>query len=172
MRLDDAVDAIPVHMFNGMWGLIAVGLWGSPQRLEAAFGRSDHPGLFYSWRLGDSDGRLLGAQLVGMLFIIGWVMFIMLPFFVWLDWRGWFRSDPLEEIVGLDTSYHGGLALVQGEEAVNPEYITAFQKQRAENNLRRRSKRSGETGRLPTISAGDSGNFDEGDEGEEAEEAP
>ena len=46
-----------------------------------------------------------------------------------------FRSDPLEEIVGLDTSYHGGLIL-GADEGVNPEYITEFRKQR--NELRRR----------------------------------
>jgi hypothetical protein len=68
---------------------------------------------------------------VGIMFIIGWVVTIMLPYFVWLDWNGWFRSDPLEEIVGLDTSYHGGLALL-GENEVNPEYITAYKKRQEE----------------------------------------
>jgi len=139
LRLDDAVDAIPVHMVNGMWGLFAVGLFASPQRLQDVYLRSDHVGWFYSFSQGGSDGTLFGIQLCGMLFIFGWVMVIMLPFFVWLDWKGWFRSDPLEEIVGLDTSYHGGLALLSGEEVVNPEYISAYKKKKAEqNNLRRR----------------------------------
>jgi ammonium transporter, Amt family len=96
-------------MFNGIWGVISVGLFASPRRLLTTFGRSDHPGLVYSWHNGNSNATLLGVQLIGILFIIGWVMFIMLPFFIWLDWRGWFRSDPLEELVGLDTSYHGTL---------------------------------------------------------------
>ena len=39
----------------------------------------------------------------------------------------WFRSDPLEELVGLDTSYHGGLPLSRTEE-INPEYISAYKK--------------------------------------------
>jgi len=138
-RLDDAVDAIPVHMFNGVWGVIAVGLMASPTRLQNVYGRSDHPGLFYSWHMGYSDGVLLGAQLVGILFVCGWVMVIMLPFFIWLDWKGWLRSDPLEELVGLDTSYHGGLALLSGEDGVNPEYISAYKQQRNErNSLRQR----------------------------------
>lgn len=139
-RLDDAVDAIPVHLFNGIWGVIAVGLFTSPNRQLIAYGRNEHSGLFYT-----GDGTLLGTQLVGLLFIIGWVMFFMFPFFVWLDWRGWFRSDPLEEIVGLDTSYHGGLALMAREDGVNPEYITAFKKKKADD-LRRRNTRAG--GRL------------------------
>lgn len=137
MRLDDAVDAIPVHMFNGAWGLIAVGLFAAPTRLEDAYGESEHVGLFYSFSHNGADGRLLAAQIVGMLFILGWVMAIMLPFFVWLDWKGWFRSDPLEEIVGLDTSYHGGLML-GGEEKIGPEHVSAFNARR-EENVRRRS---------------------------------
>ena len=138
LRLDDAVDAIPVHMLNGIWGLIAVGFFASPRKLEQAYAREfDHVGWFYSFRNGSADAHLLGAQVLGSLFIIGWVMGVMLPFFVWLDWKGWFRSDPLEEIVGLDTSYHGGLVLGR-EEEVNPEYISQFRKQRDDLRNRRR----------------------------------
>lgn len=140
IRLDDAVDAIPVHMFNGIWGVISVGLFASPSRLLEVHGRDAHPGLFFSWYNGKSDAVLLGAQLVGILFIFSWVLFFMLPFFVWLDWKGWFRSDPLEEIVGLDTSYHGGLAMLSGHQhdGVNPEYISAYKKKRSENTENRR----------------------------------
>jgi Amt family ammonium transporter len=139
-RLDDAVDAIPVHFVGGAWGLIAVGFFGAPSRLEMVYGHSEYPGWFYSlWNGDPGNMRLLGVQILGLLFIFGWVMIIMLPFFIWLDWRGWFRSDPLEEIVGLDTSYHGGLALLTSEDAVNPEYISAFQqKRREQGNLRKR----------------------------------
>jgi Amt family ammonium transporter len=140
VRIDDAVDAIPVHMFSGIWGLLCVGFLASPERLKAVYGGGDHPGLFYSFGQGKPDGTLLACQIIGMLFIVGWVMVIMLPFFVWLDWKGWFRSDPLEEIVGLDTSYHGGLALLNGEEHVDPEYITAY-KEKKQEKLRRRNVR-------------------------------
>lgn len=121
-------------------GLIAVGLLAAPRRLEDAIGNSEHVGFFYSFNNGGADAVLLAAQIVGTLFIIGWVMLVMLPFFVWLDWRGWFRSDPLEEIVGLDTSYHGGLML-GGEDQINPEYVTAFNKRR-EENVRSKSSRN------------------------------
>ncbi|KAG7368083.1 ammonium transporter family-domain containing protein [Nitzschia inconspicua] len=141
VRLDDAVDAIPVHMVNGMWGLLAVGLLASPSKLELAFGEEKpHVGWFYSWSRGSGDARLLACQIVGILWILGWVLGIMMPFFIWLDWKGWFRSDPLEEIVGLDTSYHGGLILMGGEESVNPEYISQFKKQRSNMRNRRTSR--------------------------------
>lgn len=113
--IDDAVDAIPVHLVAGMWGLIAVGLFASPDRLDVVFGRSDHPGLVYSVRNNNFDIRLLGVQFVGIGFILGWVTLFMLPFFIWLDWQGWFRSDPLEEIFGLDVSYHDGVTMMGNE---------------------------------------------------------
>jgi Amt family ammonium transporter len=137
LRLDDAVDAIPVHLVNGAWGLIAVGLFASPKRLLMVYGRDEFVGWFYSLERGSSNARLLGVQLVGLLFIMGWVMCFMLPFFVWLDWKGWFRADPLEELVGLDTSYHGGLALLGGDEQINPEYVTAYKKKKAADQHRR-----------------------------------
>jgi ammonium transporter, Amt family len=143
IRIDDACDAIPVHGFCGLWGLIASGLFASPMRLTEYYGRGEHPGLLYSWRNGKSDFRLLGAQIVGALFIVGWVVLFMLPFFVWLDWKGWLRSDPLEELVGLDTSYHGGLALHTNDSDVKPEYITAYKERQIElNKLKRRSPRT------------------------------
>jgi Amt family ammonium transporter len=139
-RLDDAVDAIPVHLVNGAWGAIAVGLFASPSRLKAVYGRDEFVGWFYSLQRGNSNARLLGTQLIGLLFIMSWVAFIMLPFFIWLDYMGWFRADPLEEIVGLDTSYHGGLLLRAGNDEINPEYLSEFNKKREENTLRRRSQ--------------------------------
>jgi Amt family ammonium transporter len=139
-RLDDAVDAIPVHLVNGVWGVISVGLFASPTRLKAVYGRDEFVGWFYSLQRGNSNARLLGTQLIGLLFIISWVAFIMLPFFIWLDWKGWFRADPLEEIVGLDTSYHGGLVMRAGHEEINPEYISEYKKKKEEITLRRRSQ--------------------------------
>ena len=38
LKIDDAVDAIPVHLFNGMWGCIATGVFASPRFVRAAYG--------------------------------------------------------------------------------------------------------------------------------------
>eukprot|EP00559_Dactyliosolen_fragilissimus_P005781 CAMPEP_0184858264 /NCGR_PEP_ID=MMETSP0580-20130426/3395_1 /TAXON_ID=1118495 /ORGANISM="Dactyliosolen fragilissimus" /LENGTH=432 /DNA_ID=CAMNT_0027354339 /DNA_START=407 /DNA_END=1705 /DNA_ORIENTATION=+ len=107
--LDDAVDAIPVHLANGLWGTLAVGLFAS-ERGMTSFLNGDlpkHVGWFYSWGRGSSDCTLLAAQIVGLLFILGWILILMTPFFLILNYLGWFRADALEEIVGLDISYHG-----------------------------------------------------------------
>lgn len=165
LRLDDAVDAIPVHMVNGIWGIIAVGLFASPQRLEDAYGRSEHAGWVFDGR----DGTLLACQLVGLLFVCGWAFVIMFPFFIWLDWKGWFRSDPLEEIVGLDTSYHGGLALLGGEDEVNPEYISAYKKRKEDEKLRRRG--AGSATPTETVMGDSSYHGNDDDEGDRAHDA-
>lgn len=134
LKLDDAVDAIPVHFVNGLWGLIATGLFAAPSRLMATYGRDEHVGWFYSWSRGSADATLLACQLVGLLFIIAWVMTLMFPFFIWLNYKGWFRADSLEEMVGLDISYHGRSAETTDE--VKLEYVEAFNHQRG---LRRRN---------------------------------
>ena len=58
-------------------------------------------GVFYS------DGKLLACQLIGILFVLGWVSILMTPFFAILYYKGLLRADSLEEVVGLDVSYHG-----------------------------------------------------------------
>jgi ammonium transporter, Amt family len=101
-QIDDAVDAIPVHLFNGAWGVLAVGLFASPERLDAVYHHSEHVGWFYSWGRGSTDAALLAANVVGLLFIAGFVAVVLTPFFFFLLCMGWFRADPLEEIIGLD----------------------------------------------------------------------
>ena len=110
-RIDDAVDAIPVHFCNGIWGILAVGLFTSPSRMLDVFDRADHVGWFYSLGRETSDARLLLSNIVGLVFIICFVTSIMLPFFCLINYLGWFRADPLEEIVGLDIRYSGGVGV-------------------------------------------------------------
>lgn len=108
LRIDDAVDAIPVHFFNGMWGCIATGLFAEKSRMALAgyAGAEKYPGWFYS----NGEARLLACEIIGILWIIGWVLIIMTPFFFILKITGLFRVDPLEEDVGLDISHHRGAA--------------------------------------------------------------
>jgi Amt family ammonium transporter len=107
LRIDDAVDAVPVHFANGMWGIIAVGLFSEPSRQAAAYSdNTTHVGWFYK---GD-DANLLLVQFVAIVWIIGWVSVTMIPFFIVLNVTGMFRVDPLEEEVGLDLAHHRGTA--------------------------------------------------------------
>lgn len=101
LKIDDAVDAIPVHLFNGMWGCLAVGLFAEPLRTKLAYGSDDHVGWFYSWGRGNADANLLLCQFVGILFILGWTTAVMTPFFGLLRICKVLRVDPIEEHAGM-----------------------------------------------------------------------
>jgi ammonium transporter, Amt family len=103
LRIDDAVDAIPVHMCGGAWGLISVGLFAKPELILPAFGQEDHPGLFYG-----GDWTLLGCQLLAIVWLFGWTFATMGGLFYTLNLLGLLRVDPLEEEAGLDISRHKG----------------------------------------------------------------
>eukprot|EP00934_Nitzschia_sp_Nitz4_P005268 Nitzschia sp. Nitz4//scaffold121_size67750//19128//26880//NITZ4_006065-RA/size67750-augustus-gene-0.121-mRNA-1//1//CDS//3329534342//5258//frame0 len=134
LRIDDAVDAIPVHMANGAWGVLASGLLAAPERMLLCYGTDEHVGWFYSLGRGTFDARLLGSQVVTVLFIAGWTLFTMMPFFIWLNYKGWLRADSLEELVGLDISYHGSMDFKDG--GVKKEYVEAYK--RHKGNIRDR----------------------------------
>lgn len=105
MKIDDAVDAVPVHFACGMWGVFSVGLFAQKDlQVIAAFPDTDQ-GVFWG-----GSGDLLLCQVCGILWICGWVFALMTPFFLGLNALGIFRVDSLEEEVGLDISHHKGAA--------------------------------------------------------------
>ena len=106
IRFDDAVDAVPVHLVGGAWGLISTGLLSSPTLIANAYGNGDHAGWFYDF----SDFTLCGVQLITVLFIIAWCGTVMGGWFAFLNYMGWYRVDELEEHAGLDISRHKGSA--------------------------------------------------------------
>lgn len=125
MKIDDAVDAIPVHFANGIWGVIAVGLFAETDLMGAAGYNNDHTGWFYSWGKGSSDATLLVVQLISVLWICGWVAATMTPFFLALNALGMFRVDAEEEEIGLDISHHRGAAYdLSGPSKENMESFT------------------------------------------------
>ncbi|GMH37087.1 hypothetical protein BSKO_04960 [Bryopsis sp. KO-2023] len=114
LMVDDPLDAIAVHGFCGMWGLLAT----------AAFAEEDLVGLSYGDFVGEDgevgrrafgfiaggDGRLLVAAITGIMAIFMWVMCHMVPFFYMAKSLGLLRVSPMEEHDGLDISHHGGAA--------------------------------------------------------------
>ena len=67
----------------------------------------------------------------------------------------------------MDTSYHGGLALLSGEDGVNPEYITAYKEKRQETLRQRRGGRNANQHVTDTV-----GESIEDEVAEDLEEAP
>lgn len=143
LRIDDAVDAIPVHMVNGLWGVLATGLLASPSKMLLCYGTDEHVGWFYSLGKGEFDAHLLGCQALSCLFIMGWTLVTMMPFFIWLNYKGWLRADSLEELVGLDISYHGSMDFKEG--GVKKEYVEAYKRHKGNIRERRTVRRDADT---------------------------
>ena len=96
LHVDDPVGAVGVHLANGVWGTLAVGLLSNP---AAPAGLR---GLFYT-----GDASLLGIQTLGIASILLWTALAMtLTFFIIKKTVG-LRVSPEEEIKGLDSTEHG-----------------------------------------------------------------
>mmetsp|Transcript_29408 Transcript_29408/g.48898 ORF Transcript_29408/g.48898 Transcript_29408/m.48898 type:complete len:534 (+) Transcript_29408:70-1671(+) len=110
LRIDDAVDAVPVHMVGGAWGMISTGLFSAPELIANAYSENHNSGWFYEWSEGSGNFTLLGVQLLAVLFVFVWTFVMMGFWFGLINWFGCFRVDPLEEKVGMDMSRHKGPA--------------------------------------------------------------
>ncbi|MCR5526911.1 MAG: ammonium transporter [Lachnospiraceae bacterium] len=100
IHVDDPVGAVAVHMLNGFWGTIAVGLFATP----SAPGNEETGivGLFYG-----GGFHTLGIQLIGLGSIIIWTTITITLAFVLIKATIGLRVSEEEEIVGLDVKEHG-----------------------------------------------------------------
>jgi Amt family ammonium transporter len=141
LKIDDSVDGVPVHLFAGIWGCIATGLFAEPMRTKIAYGEQmEHFGWFYSWGRGSGDAHLLLAEICGILFIVAWTCCTMLPFFFVLNSLGLFRINPLEEQVGMDISRHRGPAYML--EDTDKEAIDLLNQSRSQHKYSLTSSRN------------------------------
>lgn len=112
LKIDDPVDAIAVHMWAGIWGVLAVGLFATEGYVSQVYGTVPgtedgvrHYGGFYG-----GGGTLLAAQLVYILAIFAWVGGLMGVFFSLLKAAKILRVNPALEDEGADASHYGGSA--------------------------------------------------------------
>ena len=96
LHIDDPVGAVGVHMANGVWGTIAVGLLANP---DAPAGLR---GLFYT-----GSFTQLGLQLLGFVTVAAWAAVTMMIFFTILKKADFLRAEAADELAGLDSSEHG-----------------------------------------------------------------
>ncbi|KAI5675015.1 hypothetical protein M9H77_05965 [Catharanthus roseus] len=108
LKFDDPLEATQLHGGCGAWGLIFTGLFAKEEFVLQVYntGVSRRP---YGLLLGGGWG-LIGAQVVEVLVVIGWVSITMGPLFLVLHKLGILRISIEEEIAGLDISRHGGYA--------------------------------------------------------------
>ena len=98
LHVDDPVGAVAVHMMNGIWGTIAVGLFAT----KSAPGNDSVVGLFYG-----GGFRQLGIQLLGFVTVAAWTAVTITIAFIVIKKTIGLRVTEEEEIVGLDSMEHG-----------------------------------------------------------------
>ncbi|MBR1391313.1 MAG: ammonium transporter [Lachnospiraceae bacterium] len=101
LHIDDPVGAVAVHMFNGIWGTIAVGLFATSSAPGFAVA-GIHEGLFYG-----GGFKQLGLQLAGLFIVAAWTAVTITIVFLVLKHTIGLRVKEEEEILGLDTTEHG-----------------------------------------------------------------
>ena len=94
LHIDDPVGAVGVHMANGIWGTLAVGLFSTGYD---GVGK----GLFYG-----GGFKQLGIQLAGFLSVAVWTAVLMFITFTIIKKTNGLRVSQEEEIKGLDATEH------------------------------------------------------------------
>ena len=105
LHIDDPVGAVAVHMMNGIWGTIAVGLFATnsaPGYSIADSKGNELVGLFYG-----GGFKLLGLQLTGFVSVAAWTVVTITIVFLVIKATLGLRVSEEEEIVGLDPTEHG-----------------------------------------------------------------
>ena len=94
-KIDDPVGAVSVHMVNGIWGTLAVGLFSNG-------GDGVDKGLFYGGGFGQ-----LGIQILGVVSVAAYVLVVMFIVFKIIDKTVGLRVPAQIELDGLDIHEHG-----------------------------------------------------------------
>jgi Amt family ammonium transporter len=100
LHVDDPVGAVGVHFANGVWGILAVGLFAKPMAINDW--SVDAAGLFYGGGV-----KLLGVQALGLVAVIAWTTVTMVITFAAIKKFRGLRASREEEVLGLDSTEHG-----------------------------------------------------------------
>lgn len=100
LRIDDPLDAWPVHGACGMWGCLAVGIFATAENIERAYGDSMDLTAVHS-------GAQFWTQLAGVVSIAVWTIVTCIPLFYLIDTFIGMRVPLMTEDLGLDAAEHG-----------------------------------------------------------------
>ena len=105
LHIDDPVGAVAVHMMNGIWGTLAVGLFATPTAPGYSIANAsgeEIKGLFYG-----GGFELLGLQILGFVAVAAWTAVTITMLFLVIKSTIGLRASREEEIKGLDITEHG-----------------------------------------------------------------
>ncbi len=103
VHVDDPVGAVSVHMVNGVFGTLAVGLFANPSVCPAA--AVAKPGLFMGGGMAQLTPQIIGVVAVG-----AFVATCALAGWLGLKLTMGLRVSAAEELEGLDMGEHGNVA--------------------------------------------------------------
>lgn len=109
MKCDDPSEAAQIHAGCGCCGILFVALLARGKYVDEVYpGRPGRPfGLFMG-----GGGKLLGANLIGILVVIGWVSLTMGSLFYILHALKLLRISHEDEMAGMDLTRHDGSTYV------------------------------------------------------------
>ncbi|MFA6507920.1 MAG: ammonium transporter, partial [Treponemataceae bacterium] len=93
VKVDDPVGAVSVHLVNGVFGTLAVGIWGNVEGVAVG---ALHGGGFHQ----------LGVQALGVVTVGAWAGGTSLLLFLAIKAIVGLRVSAKEEMMGLDLSEH------------------------------------------------------------------
>ena len=106
LHIDDPVGAVAVHMMNGIWGTLAVGLFAT--KSAPGYATADANGVIKGEGLFYGGGfTQLGLQLLGFVSVGAWAFITMIIVFLAIKKTIGLRASEQEEIIGLDVTEHG-----------------------------------------------------------------
>ena len=105
IKIDDVVDAIPVHFACGVWGVLAASLFATKDNYALAYyGEPDNcAGVFYG-----GDGSAVAANMSFIGAVIMWTYSACMILFMGIKYTIGMRVDVVMEEIGMDDSKHGG----------------------------------------------------------------
>jgi Amt family ammonium transporter len=93
IKVDDPVGAVSVHAVNGVFGTLAVGIWGNVEGVAVGV---LHGGGYHQ----------LGVQVIGVAAVAAWACLVSLILFLAIKAVFGLRISAKDEMVGLDLSEH------------------------------------------------------------------
>ncbi len=110
LKIDDPLDASPVHLFGGLWGVFSTSLFANQKYVTQVYHQgSDELTDVYGLFLGGGFGQVW-VQLVGIIAIVLWAFGCSWILFQVLKKLHILRVEPETELAGLDNTKHGGPA--------------------------------------------------------------
>jgi len=100
-RIDDPLDAFPVHGACGIWGVLAAGFFATQDNVVFAG---------YDRAAEVKNGKQIATQFLGVICIMSWTVATSSLLFLVIKYTIGMRVEEKDESQGLDEAEHGGAA--------------------------------------------------------------